>query len=495
VRFSPHPSLHRSSPFFLNSYCFISSGAAVKIYSVATTQLLSTLSLSPLASTSSDSSIRRAKVTALFLNPSNPLQLIVGSLDGTIRLWDYTEGKLLRTLDMGSPVLHACGHSSLPDQLFVALAVAGSLEKQAKKGSKDDDERAGVYSISLRPKALSDSDSATAIDPTTPRTPARRMRLAQPRIVRSLAVSPSGAFLISVNPNTINICQTAHLHRGFAVHLDSPESLTTLAFHPTENYFATGNERGQIRLWYDVLENRDGEEATIKPASKKGAATALFHWHAHAVSSLAFTPNGAYLLSGGEEAVMVLWQLHTGHHEFVPRLGAPILTLSITDSVSNEQQVAARLRDGTVVFVGSQKLKISKTISGIKAGASRCVRCQGLQELTSPLQTPFASPISLTDHKSASRWPSNLSPSPSSFPPATRLLSSSTPPPKMPNSSNSKSPPRTASQAPALPQLNPLESNSSPSQPRPPFPVAGLARIGWRRSIPGPMDRLRRQGT
>lgn len=292
-----------------------------------------------------------------------------------LRLWDYREGKLLRTLDLGSPVQHACGHSSLPDQLFVAL-VAVESENNVEEG---EEERAGVYSISLKPRAIAGSDP-TRLLPSTPRTPSRRMRLAQPRVVRSLSISPSGSFLISVNPTTINLCRTTHLHRGFAVQLDSPDALTCLAFHPTENYFATGNERGQIRMWYGVLEEGEAWEAAVKGGQKRGAvsegpavaasSTAVLHWHAHAVASLTFTPNGAYLLSGGEEAVLVLWQLHTGHLEFVPRLGAPILSLSVTDSSTVEQQVAARLRDGTVVFVGSQKLKVSKTISGLKAGSS-----------------------------------------------------------------------------------------------------------------------------
>lgn len=240
-----------------------------------------------------------------------------------------------------------------------------------------------MYSISLRPKALESAELRAAVSPATPRNPARRVRLAQPRVVRALAVSPSGQFLLSMNPHQINILRTAHLQGGFVVHLDSAEPLTALAFHPTDNYFATGNQKGQIRLWYDVLDADDAinavesekEEGVV--TKRKGSkllnrpATAVFHWHANPVASIAFTPNGAYLLSGGEESVVVLWQLHTGHKEFVPRVGAPVLTLSITNGVQSEQQIVARLRDGSVIFIGSQKLKIQKTISGLKADPVR----------------------------------------------------------------------------------------------------------------------------
>ncbi|ORY78917.1 WD40-repeat-containing domain protein [Leucosporidium creatinivorum] len=216
------------------------------------------------------------------------------------------------------------------------------------------------------------------------------MRLAHPRPIVSLQLSPSGKHLISVTPTSIHILQTAHLQRGFAETLESEERLTTLAFHPSEDYFATGDVRGRIRFWYGALSGSESEglEEEKKEVGGGRPATAVFHWHAHAVSSLSFTPNGAYLLSGGEEAVMVLWQLHTSHQEFVPRLGAPILSLAITGEQradGGEQVVAARLRDGTTVFIGVQKLKISRTIAGIKADPPAATRPSTNKQHLTPL--------------------------------------------------------------------------------------------------------------
>ena len=36
------------------------------------------------------------------------------------------------------------------------------------------------------------------------------------------------------------------------------------------------------------------------------------------------TFSGAYLYSGGEESVLVFWQIDSNHKQFKPRLGAPI---------------------------------------------------------------------------------------------------------------------------------------------------------------------------
>ena len=52
------------------------------------------------------------------------------------------------------------------------------------------------------------------------------------------------------------------------------------------------------------------------------------HWHAHRVRSLAFSADGTTLLSGGDEAVLVMWQLGTRNRSFLPRLGGSILAIA-----------------------------------------------------------------------------------------------------------------------------------------------------------------------
>ena len=88
------------------------------------------------------------------------------------------------------------------------------------------------------------------------------------------------------------------------------------------------------------------------------------------MSSIAFTDNGAYLLSGGEEAVLVIWQLHTGKKEFVPRVGAPISTITLSTSTSNDEEYLLGLADASFVFVRSGTLRLGKTIARVKIGMS-----------------------------------------------------------------------------------------------------------------------------
>jgi predicted Ser/Thr protein kinase len=83
-------------------------------------------------------------------------------------------------------------------------------------------------------------------------------------------------------------------------HLDSetPLRLTwshvrSLAFHPNNQMVAVGDSAGQIRLFH--------------LAQKK--VTASWQAHTGAVTALAFHPNGAVLLSGGEDATLAVWDV------------------------------------------------------------------------------------------------------------------------------------------------------------------------------------------
>jgi len=184
------------------------------------------------------------------------------------------------------------------------------------------------------------------------------------RFPSGLSVSPNGAWLVATAAHTVYVAKTAALSAGFTKYV-SPERLTCMAFHPSEEYFATGDDKGVIRLWYCLNDNLAVGVRNVE----KRTQTRSFHWHAHAVSSVAFTANGAYILSGGEESVLVIWQLHTGKKEFIPRLGAPISTISISRSRNGEEEYLAGLTDATYSFISSSTLKVTRSFSRIKIGA------------------------------------------------------------------------------------------------------------------------------
>ncbi|KAJ3919644.1 WD40 repeat-like protein [Lentinula edodes] len=336
-----HPS--QSSPIFTQdgSYYFVLVGSSVKIFATSTGQLVSTLSVP--SSTTGVSS----EITSVVLNPMNIFQIITSSLDGTIRIWDYLDATLIRTLDIAQPIHHICTHDKHQDFVFVTVS---RPSKPTKKLAED---ASSVLRISLKAAAASAQSAVQKPSDITP--------LGKIRFPTGLAISPSGNWLVATAGHKAYVANLLIIKSGFTKYV-SPDRINCLAFHPVEDYFATGDVKGNIRLWYCLHEPTNVKVAGLE----KKTQTASFHWHAHAVSSLAFTSNGAYLLSGGEESVLVIWQLHSGKKEFVPRLGAPIQTISITKTLHAGEEYLLGLNDATFVFVSASTLRISRSYSRIK---------------------------------------------------------------------------------------------------------------------------------
>ena len=186
-----------------------------------------------------------------------------------------------------------------------------------------------------------------------------------------LVISSSGSYIVATLGNTVYVVQTAKLTSSLAEYT-SPCPLTCLAFHPHDEIFATGDTDGIIRIWYCLDSPRNMPKKVMATDRRRTKApTSVLHWHAHAVGSLAFSPNGAYLLSGGEEAVFVVWQLQSRHKEFVPRLGAPIEHITITPECSSgEQGYLLSLADGGLSFIDAASLKVTRTFVQLRRSMS-----------------------------------------------------------------------------------------------------------------------------
>lgn len=211
-----------------------------------------------------------------------------------------------------------------------------------------------VLRVSLKPRGVASGNKIQASSEIT--------LVGKTRAVVGLSFSHSGSWLVAVAGHKAYVASTSSFKSGFTKYV-SPEALTCLAFHPSEDYFATGDDKGNIRLWYCLNE----QVAASAVGVEKRAQTTTLHWHAHAVASVTFTPNGAYLLSGGEESVLVIWQLHTGNKEFVPRVGAPISTIAVARNGQSEEYLLG-LADTTFTFISAATLKISRSYVRIKLG-------------------------------------------------------------------------------------------------------------------------------
>lgn len=291
--------------------------------------------------------------------------MITGSVNGRICIWDFLEGTLLRTIDVSHPIYHISAHENHQD--FIFIAVTRPTQAKTKKASRKqgefsrthfrtsyefavDEDTGLVWRVSLRTRGSGDN----------PDTPFEILKIGKTRTPTGLGISVSGSWLVATAGHKSYVASLSSDKPRFTKYI-SPERITCLALHPTEDYFATGDSKGVVRLWYCL----DGTPVHAVGVEKR-TQTASLHWHAHSVASLAFSTNGAYLLSGGEESVLVAWQLETGKKEFVPRLGAAINTVSVLRGAQEEYMCC--LVDGTFVFITGGSLQVKRSFSRIRLG-------------------------------------------------------------------------------------------------------------------------------
>ena len=72
---------------------------------------------------------------------------------------------------------------------------------------------------------------------------------------------------------------------------------------------------------------------------------------------------GNYILSGGLETVLLIWQLESGSHNTLPHLGAPLEGITVSPSGSS---YAVRLADNSTMILSTAELKPTFSVAGIQ---------------------------------------------------------------------------------------------------------------------------------
>ncbi|ROV93409.1 hypothetical protein VMCG_08378 [Cytospora schulzeri] len=121
---------------------------------------------------------------------------------------------------------------------------------------------------------------------------------------------------------------------------------------------AVGCARGGIYIYSDLL-------SQLRAKSRKGIEVPKKqHWHQRAVHSVAWSNDGNYLISGGSESVLVLWQLDTGKLDFLPHLAASIENIVVSPSGSS---YAIHMDDNTTMVLSTAEMKPTTYVSGLQS--------------------------------------------------------------------------------------------------------------------------------
>jgi NET1-associated nuclear protein 1 (U3 small nucleolar RNA-associated protein 17) len=122
---------------------------------------------------------------------------------------------------------------------------------------------------------------------------------------------------------------------------------------------AVGSRSGEIMVYENLLFKMIGRE---KQNQSLDISARILHWHRRAVNTVKWSRDGNYLISGGRETVLVIWQLDTNQQQFLPHLSSEIISLSISPKGS---AYSVRLADNSVMILSSANLDVVANIAGL----------------------------------------------------------------------------------------------------------------------------------
>ncbi|MGE0238555.1 MAG: caspase family protein [Parvibaculaceae bacterium] len=264
-----------------------------------------------------DFGARSSRVRTVAFSPDNAF-VLTASTDRTLKLWDARSGRLAQVLAGHTDAVLSAAFS--PDgRLVISGSKDGSLQLWDTASGRQLDtftgHPSGVSSVAFSSDGhtiMSGGDDGTIFlwDLTFAD---RRTLETFPGTIRSLAFSPDGRLAVSASSH-VRVWDVASgtLLKAFDYHLDG---VASVAFSPDGQRILSGGEDGKIIL-LDLASDTiaayfAGQKADPSFIYFPQAETQLKEQEGHygAVYSVAFAPDGRHILSGGQDGEVLLWDI------------------------------------------------------------------------------------------------------------------------------------------------------------------------------------------
>ena len=140
--------------------------------------------------------------------------------------------------------------------------------------------------------------------------------------ITSLSISPDGQYFLSAsNDHSIKLWDksTGRLMKTFLGH---SEEVTSVAYSPDGLSFVSASEDRSLKLWNinngKIIRTMSGHEVDRYAEEESPKRTG----HSHAITSVAYAPDGKHVLSGSYDGTLKYWNINTGKEIWSVNAGA-----------------------------------------------------------------------------------------------------------------------------------------------------------------------------
>ncbi|GME38884.1 WD repeat containing protein [Neofusicoccum parvum] len=339
-------------------FLIFATAKAVHIYSTANSLLVRTLPMNTSHS-----------ITAYALSSIDPDHLYVSDASGFVVLWDWMSGKKVNRWNLAAPV-----------RGIATSAVDGPTgEKVETVFTLDKGEHSIIHAHRLRGRKDASESSAQPLLKT--RVPLQSFTVAgQGQVIA--AAAKDRVFVGQIkNTSTATLKDLIFIWRELSctqkitsidVQVKGAEKKTPKKGAPSSTgqvNLVIGCTNGALFLYEDIVAKLSQAEKQQKKDSKEpSAAPSLaprtLHWHRNPVGTVKWSLDGNYIISGGQETVLVLWQLQTSKKQFLPNLTSAIDGLVVSPSGAS---YAVQLADNSVIVLSTAELLPKANIAGVQS--------------------------------------------------------------------------------------------------------------------------------